>query len=300
VLHLLNGDATASRFPAALPGDRDVWRDIMVEGPAVDDGAARAAWLAPRLGVTPAEYECGWREGHTRLAHAAAHDEVVLWFEQDLFCAVNVWYVLEQLPASTPVSLVFPPLTHAFDGLGTLPPEAFGPLFEERVRVSDSDRADASRLWRAYAAPEPTELPHVGGRFPFARHAVRLHLGRFPSTTHGLDEIELATLNELVAGPQPFSALFRSVMHGARLRPHGMGDVQFAAALRDLEPLVAIENAAAPPGQWRMSLTATGADVLAERLDGLASRALDRWLGGVHMTPGSRVWRWDGGRILRG
>jgi len=39
-----------------------VWRDIMVEGPAVDDGAARAAWLAPRLGRTRKTYAGGWRE----------------------------------------------------------------------------------------------------------------------------------------------------------------------------------------------------------------------------------------------
>jgi len=71
-----------------------VWRDIMVEGPAVDDGAARAAWLAPRLGMTRKTYAGGWREGRETLARAATDDEVVLWFEQDLFCAVNLWFVL--------------------------------------------------------------------------------------------------------------------------------------------------------------------------------------------------------------
>ena len=299
MLHLLNGDASAFRFPVSLPGARAVWRDIMMEGPAIDDGAARAAWLAPRLGVTPAEYEHRWREGQESLERATTEDEVVLWFEQDLFCAVNVWFVLNRIPATTPVSLVFPPLTPAFDGLGTLAPEAFGSLLDGRTRIDDATRSEARALWRAYAAAEPTELAHVGGRFPFGRRAVRLHLGRFPSTTHGLDEVELATLQELIVGAQTFPALFRAVTRGALVRPHGMGDVQFASALRDLEPLVAIEGATAPPGQWRISLTDTGGDVLAERLDGLANRALDRWLGGVRLRPGSRVWRWDGGRILR-
>ena len=53
MLHLLNGDATASVFPPSLPGERAVWRDILVEGPPVDDDAARARWLAPRLGQSP-------------------------------------------------------------------------------------------------------------------------------------------------------------------------------------------------------------------------------------------------------
>jgi hypothetical protein len=48
-----------------------------------------------------------------------------------------------------------------------------------------------------------------------------------------------------------------------------------------------------------VSLTASGADVLGNRLDGLATRPLERWLGGVHLRPGARLWRWDGSRILR-
>ena len=306
MLHILNGDVTATVFAAAgLPGDVLVWRDILVEGPLTAEWteptalAARAAFLAARLAIEPERYLRGMREQEEGLAGALRHDEVVLWFEQDLFCAVNVWFLLDRLAATTPASLVFPSLTPAFDGLGTLAPEAFGSLFEGRTRIDDATRSEARAMWRAYAAAEPTELAHLGGRFPFGRRAVRLHLGRFPSTTHGLDEVELATLQELIVGAQTFPALFGAVTRGALVRPYGMGDVQFASALRDLEPLVAIEGATAPSGQWRISLTDTGADVLAERLDGLANRALDRWLGGVHLRPGSHVWRWDGGRILR-
>jgi hypothetical protein len=299
VLHLLNGDATAAVFPSTLPGRRAVWRDIMVEGPAVNDGAARAAWLAPRLNVTAAEYERGWRAGQETLDGAATEDEVVLWFEQDLFCAVNLWFVLDRLAATVVVSLVFPALSHTFDGLGTLTADQFGPLFEARTRLDAGTRGDATALWRAYAAADPSMLARTAGRLPFARDAVRLHLGRFPSTTHGLDEVETATLEELARRPRVFPELFRTVMQVPPLRRHGMGDVQYAAMVRDLQPLSAIENPAAPFAEWRLSLAPTGADVLGERLDGIATRALDRWLGGVHLRPGGRIWRRDGSRILR-
>lgn len=299
MLHLLNGDATASVFPATLPGDRAVWRDIMVEGPAIDDGAARAAWLAPRLGVTREDYERGWREGRATLERAAAQGDVVLWFEQDLFCAVNLWFVLDRLPATTAVSLVFPPLSDVFGGLGTLAPDDFVALFERRTRLDDRTRAEARALWRAYAAPVPTTLARAAGAMPFARQATLLHLGRFPSTTHGLDEIEMATLQELQPGPRDFSSLFRAVTRTLPLRLHGMGDVQYAAALRDLQPLVALEAGTGALAEWRLSLTVTGTEVLEGRLDGLATRPLERWLGGVHLHPGARLWRWNGSRILR-
>ena len=143
MLHLLNGDATLAVFPSALPGFRAVWRDIMVEGPAVDDGAARGAWLGPRLGVTPDEYERGWRAGQGTLARAADDDEIILWFEQDLFCAVNLWFVIARLPPTAPAWLVFPPLTATFAGLGTLSAPSFSRAASRATRRAPAVSAAA-------------------------------------------------------------------------------------------------------------------------------------------------------------
>ena len=299
MLHLLNGDATLAVFPPALPGHRGVWRDIMVEGPPLDDGAARAAWLATRLGVTSVEYERRWRDGQAELARAAADDEVVLWFEQDLFCAVNLWFVVARLPTATPVSLVFPPVGDTCAGLGTLTAPALSELFERRRPLDRAARAEADALWRAYAAPDPTGLARTRTALAFSDEAVRLHLGRFPSMAHGLDEVETTTLRALVPAARDFGDLFRAVTRAAAHRRLGMGDVQYAAALRDLRPLIALDGAAEPFTGWRVTLTPDGADVLAGRRDGLALRALDRWLGGVHLQSGAPDWRWDGARPVR-
>jgi hypothetical protein len=299
VLHLLNGDATLAVFPATLPGHRAVWRDIMVEGPALDDAGARAAWLAPRLGVARDQYERGWHEAQATLARAAADDEVVLWFEQDLFCAVNLWFVVARLPPTTPLWLVFPPLSDTFSGLGALTAPEIAELFETRRPLDRDTRAGAVALWRAYAASDPTGLADTRAALPFAGDAVRLHFGRFPSSAHGLDEIEAATLGALVPGPRAFGDLFRAVTHAPPHRRHGMGDVQYAAALRDLRPLVEIEGATGPFPGWRVTLTREGSDVLRGRLDGLALRPLDRWLGGVHLVRGAPDWRWSGERLVR-
>jgi len=90
VLHVLNGDATHRVFEQThLTGDVLVWRDILVEGPAASPDA-RAPWLAAHLGIDAEEYVRGRREEAAALAATARHDEVVLWFEHDLFCAVNL------------------------------------------------------------------------------------------------------------------------------------------------------------------------------------------------------------------
>jgi hypothetical protein len=96
MLHIVNGDATVAQLGvAALPGDVLVWRDILVEGP-VDAtlglealAARRAPWLARRLGIAPDHYAENARAQARGLAEAPAHDEIVLWFEQDLFCVAG-------------------------------------------------------------------------------------------------------------------------------------------------------------------------------------------------------------------
>ena len=174
-------------------------------------------------------------------------------------------------------------------------------LFERRHRLTEDEIADARGLWRAYAAPEPTALTRLVPALPFARRAIRLHCGRFPSLTHGLDEVEHATLAALddVLG---FAALFRAVTEAPTLRELGMGDVQLAATLGDLAagdtPLVSIHAREHAFGQWRISRTPAGADVLAGRADRLALSPLDRWLGGVHLRPDAPLWRWDGDRLV--
>jgi hypothetical protein len=301
VLHLLNGDATAAVFPDALPGERAVWRDILMEGPADADPETRAAWLAPRLDVTPEAYVRGWREGQATLARAKEHDEVVLWFERDLFCAINVWFVLSRLDAAR-VSLVFPEVTADVKGLGALESARFTALFEQRRLLSADEIADARALWRAYAAPDPTSLTRLGPIFPFARAAIRLHCGRFPSVANGLDETEHAILATL-GQETTFVALFLAVTTTPAGNELGMGDVQFAAIVRDLAagptPLVTIEQRDEQFGRWRISGTPAAADVLAGRVDRLAVLPLDRWLGGVHLRPGTPAWRWDGERLTR-
>lgn len=113
-----------------------------------------------------------------------------------------------------------------------------------------------------------------------------------------MNETETATLRALVAGPRPFAELFRDVTHAPAHHRHGMGDVQYAAIVRELRPLIAVDDVATPCSTWRVTLTDLGAAVLEGRLDGLAARTLERWLGGVHLRPGEPSWRWDGEQLV--
>jgi hypothetical protein len=324
VLHVLNGDETRTVFErAGLPGEVMVWRDILVEGP-VDAGSdavpaldARVAFLAERLAIDRDTYARCARTQADALDAAGAHDEVVLWFEQDLFCAVNLWRLLDWFARRVPttrLSLVYP-ATDDVQGLGAAEPQQLVALFAGRVPVSEEMRALGARAWAAYASADPLDsAPLVDGddtALPFVRGAFRCHLGRFPSVANGLNEVETATLAVLRRGPREFPALFREVRAHPRVRRHGMGDVQFAAAVRGLAPLVEVEERPGSAGALRaspgglgapfetphhISITQRGRDVVSGDTDWLSVRPIDTWLGGVRLLAGRPLWRWDGAR----
>jgi len=312
MLHLLNGDATAAVFArAGLPGESAVWRDVLMEGPVAagavtaDAMPGRPAYLAERLAIDPEEYGRASRQNEAALARGAEHDELVLWFEQDLFCAVTLWFVLARLATRPParLSLVFPE-TSAVKGLGALAPEPLAALFGER-RVLDPDALTAGRAaWDAYASPTPAAVERLirgDAPLPFVAGAARCHLGRLPSTRDGLNEMERAVLAALRDGPLAFAPLFTRVTDDEAVRRHGAGDVQVAGTLREMRggpgPLVGIERADRAPREWTVAITETGRDVLDGRADRMTRSPVDRWVGGVRVAPGLPAWRWDGRRV---
>ncbi|HEX6209946.1 MAG TPA: hypothetical protein VF136_04165 [Methylomirabilota bacterium] len=305
MLHVLNGDATLAVFDrAGLPGERLVWRDIVVEGPAPAIAhtrrAERAAYLAQRLAIDAADYTRGIEAQTAHLAAAPDHDEVVLWFEQDLFCAVTLWSLLDWLTrhaTGARLSLVYPACEGVTRGLGAMEPADLSALFAARQPVTEAARALGAEAWAAYAGPDPTAaaafLDRATPALPFVSGAFRCHLGRFPSLANGVNEVESAVLQVLARGGRAFVDLFREVSAHPDVRGHGMGDVQLAACLRRLPPLVS-------EGAAELEITPRGHAVLAGEEDWLDMRPIDVWLGGVHLRRGRPLWRWDGalGRLV--
>jgi hypothetical protein len=305
VLHVLNGDATATVFAGAgISGERLVWRDIVVEGPvpvhAHTPLPERFAYLAERLDIDAAAYARAIEAQTARLAATSRDDEVVLWFEQDLFCAVTLWSLLDWLTRHVPtarLSLIYPPCESEIPGLGAMEPARLARLFAGRRPMTGAARALGAQAWAAYANNDPTTAASFLGRqtpmLPFLAGAFRCHLGRFPSVANGLNEVESAALDVLSRGRRGLGELFREVSGDPRVRRHGMGDVQLAACLRRLTPLVSIERDG-------LEITARGRAVVAGDEDWLGLQPIDTWLGGVHLCRGRPLWRWDGivGRLV--
>src|SRR5919109_1375182 len=112
-LHVANGTSTTMTIEAAgIPGRCSIWADPLYEGP-VPGGLSDLELLDVRIRylagptVDPANDMREWRNVISR---HDSYDELILWFEHDLFDQLNLIQLLtwirDRLPATKPVSLI--------------------------------------------------------------------------------------------------------------------------------------------------------------------------------------------------
>jgi len=265
-----NGDAAVfdiSRAAGVPPETVVPWRDALHDGPVPDglDAEAlarvRAAHVAARGWAGEAEALVSFLERDGRLAAHPDEAEIVLWFEDDLYDALQLAQIGDRLAGRAgPVLRV------------RMPHDRSGGLAEPLAA-----RTPWAPDGRAFAALRCGD-PRGWAEHPFMDRL----LEELPDAATGLSRLEREILEALAAGPLGDAELFTRV--AAREQPPWLGDTMVWAAAAALDPLVALDD----DGAWR--LTAEGEAVLAGR----ARRpAHDHWVGGVHLVPGEQAWTWD-------
>jgi len=325
ILHVHNGDSTANTArQASLPGEHFAWRESLVTGPTIADlptdewEAMRAQHLSASYGVElqQCREELVAQEKKLRSA-ASSHEEIVLWFEHDLFCQVHLvyllnWFAKENL-VDTKLSLICINQFQGkenFRGLGELSAGELSSLFPARREVTAEQLTLATAAWLAYCSDDPRAIENIlltnTAALPFLDAALRAHLRRFPSTANGLGHIENRALQFIAEDNQDFARLFDHFSRAESI--YGFGDAQLWLVLRTLcdgpAPLVSVENFESD--SWRLQpltpeltqqarfrITAAGEATLAYEADSVILNGIDEWLGGVHLHDPESLWRWD-------
>jgi hypothetical protein len=314
ILHVTNGDcARVLMERSGMPGTFLAWPDVLHEGPTPlvtgeEWFEVRSGYFAPGGGeqdAAAAEFLRHYREGDAVLESYAQYDEVIFWFEHDLFDQLllirHLWWLREK--TGPRFSLVC-----GEEYLGLLKPEEFPPMFDRRETITPEQIRLGTRAWEAFCGADPAALVPLGStdhvELPYLRAAIRRHLEEFPSVTNGLARSERQILQVLSEGLRTPDEAF---VEASRLEESiFMGDLSFWTIVRRLvdgpRPLVAAVKDDVEPRPGRLpsgtlALTADGAAVLAGRADHVALNGIDRWMGGVRLTS-ERVWRWTGLSLL--
>lgn len=329
MLHITNGDSAADLIrDAVFSGQILAWRDVLHEGP-VPAGLSlhqlselRAEFIAAQDWGSLPTVKRSFAERDETLVRFREHEEVVLWFEHDLYDQLQLiqllaWFYGRERGA-TRLSLIcigeYPGI-HPFHGLGQLNVQQMASLFPVRHAVTPKEIKTGHLAWQAFTAPDPRELENLLAlnltALPFLRPALQRHLQQFPATRNGLSRTEQQILSAVAAGQQTPGAIFQ--YDQAQEEHVFMGDWTLWRYVKELcevsEPLLQVEGRdsfllpleAPPPEFWtqKLTLTATGKSVLASETDHLAHNGIDRWLGGIHLQYPETIWRWDGVRLVQ-
>jgi hypothetical protein len=317
MLHITNGDSAANGIrETGLPGEVLSWMDVLHEGPVPENltldelRTVRARFIA----------SCGWdtfersldqfSRCDRALAASLDQDEVVLWFENDLYDQLQLiqlldWFRVQKL-AGTRLSLI-----GAAEYLGAASVERLRECFPQRQPVSFTQLELARDAWAAFRSPDPTRLTvflqRDTGVLPFLATALWRHLQQFPSKRNGLSRSESQALEVIGSGGRTLAEIYR-LSHHEREQAIFLGDTVFGLYMERLsnqsEPLVLGDYAKvvkAPRDHadsndfWRIrvALTELGRAVLEGRADQVRLNGIDRWFGGVHLFGAEARYRWN-------
>ncbi len=299
MIHIHNGDvALALAKRSNIPGEHIAFRESLVTGPVGETEdwiEMRAQALAEAHQIDLLRVRTDIVEQEQLLDAATSQDEVVLWFEHDLFCLIHLLYLLQRF-RRVRLSLVW-----TSKPIGENDEHTLQVLFDSRAAVAPSMIAVAREVWKVYTSADPTTINPFLERerpdFPFLREGLTLHASRFPSMYNGLGAIEQQALHTIATGTTDFPALFDRLNAG--LPRYGFGDSEVFRLLRWMAwravPLITVTGEL-PKATF--SITPAGENVLAAEVDDITVNDPDLWLGGTHLTRGN-LFRWDGSRLSR-
>lgn len=241
VVHILNGDALAENFVrSGIHGQVIVCREALVDGPVsyVNEDAfwnGRANFLQENLEAEAGEYERNVKQELARIANLTPNDDIFLWFEHDLFCQTNMWFILSLLKRGglTHVYRISPlaKLNTRWQGFGNHSPEDLKACLSNRVEFSSGDLSLGEELWRAYSQSDSLRLMTLSGTvspcFPRLDEVCKAEVDR---KRNGRPR---KVLQEIIGkGSADFNEVFRQFSQREGI--YGFGDLQIKHMMRDL------------------------------------------------------------------
>ena len=230
--HILNGDCLKEQFPRALKGSQIVTRECLVDGPVEgkswdDFFERRANFISENYAETVRKdyYKITVSEFKKMLA-IPENSEVTLWFEDDLFCQVNFWFVLYLLKEKNLQLFLVRPSEHSQYGFGKYDQKGLMELFQHRKRIQPN--TEIVKLWEYYKANDLQKLKDsanlLQNEFPFILLAVEAHLARIPSENSvGKPKFTLQTIMDELQ-TKDFGKVFNEF--NKRESIYGFGDLQ--------------------------------------------------------------------------
>ena len=290
LLHITNGDSLTDRLKSLeLKGDIITWREMLCEGKTLTNVGSESFWktrfefLNKNYKVSKSWFVEKTLKEYRSLCNHKQQDQIVLWFEYDLFCQINMLAVISWLKTHrkyAQISLVCSGNEDETDkmySLGEVSDEKLLELYDNRTELSMNDIEYADYVWQLYCSDNPIRLENLTDfknyQYDYLSDAIKTHLKRFPTIKNGLNDIENHVLQlSFDKKPKSKRELLRTVLTNQGV--YGFGDSQYNRIITSLKPLYSSFNP--------VRLTKKGKEILEGKTSYYSSiKDNDAYLGGA-------------------
>jgi hypothetical protein len=252
-LHITNGDNFTQRLQQLqVKGDFITWREMLCEGKTETNVGSESFWktrfdfLHKNYNVSKSWFVEKTLKEYRSLCNHKQQDQIILWFEYDLFCQINMLAVISWLKTNrrhAEISLICSGKEDDSDrlySLSDLSDEQLLHSFDNRIVLSQDDIEYADYVWQLYCSDNPIRLENLTDfenyQFQYLYEALQAHLKRFPSIKNGLNELENRLLElSVIEKPKSKKDLLVNILKNQGR--YGFGDSQYERILNSLNPL---------------------------------------------------------------
>ncbi|EJL75155.1 DUF1835 domain-containing protein [Chryseobacterium populi] len=236
--HIANGDYLAEYLnKTSVGGEIIVCREALISGPLQSDSLDHF-WKI-RSEFVSGEYEASQQSYYKKVVpefqkilDIPENAEVNLWFEDDLFCQVNIWFCISLLSEKKNIQVfrVFPQVPDVEDHWKGFSLSGSHAL-EESYRLKEEFRKEDIRLgahfWNAYKNQDKNQLSRLSENksvcFRYLKEVIDAYCNAFPENT-SLTNPEVFVKKLTENGVRDFNIIFKEFQQNFGI--YGYGDVQ--------------------------------------------------------------------------
>jgi hypothetical protein len=260
ILHILNGDNTLPILEKSkIKGDVVVWREMLCEGPLHKEVGSDEFWMSrysyfeKELEINRLEYYDKSISEIVKLEDVSNYKDIVLWFEFDLFCQVNLLaactYLLDNYVKKANYYLICTGSVKGKEQLQSLSdftPIEFNTLFENKISLSKSSLQFAKESWNLYVENNIDKLKsfdfNQNSKFQYLQLAINQHLKRFP-VENGLNQIQNKILKIINSGVSNKNNIVKELLLSQKKNTvYGFADLQYLLKLKKLKAYYSVNK----------------------------------------------------------
>jgi hypothetical protein len=246
-LHITNGSSlTNYLLELNISGDFLTWQEMLCEGPT-EIKIDTLSFINKRKAFLNTFYDIEFNDIEyqfeiKKLNNLEDFTEIVLWFEYDLFCHLNLVAVISlllQKHVTLPIYLVCSGRIIGEKNLKALTELSSGQIsnhLNTKVKLTEEDLDLAQTVWKTYCGKDHNLLKHYitkKSTFKYLSNCLKAHLERFPDLNSGLDNLESNILT--IIRDQHIKSKHHLLGYALNYQGYyGFGDIQLSRIINKL------------------------------------------------------------------